>query len=1021
MYKRELFQLKKVMTTISASTLKNIADSYFKVIDSWKTGSVSDGSETTLGVAGTNNDTIKQKIIDELSSLNDRYFIVLSKDSTFYFILLDPISFSTTDYPFRSYIVGTYSSSTWTCLNESHDYYLVTEYDEESEEDILTGINLYREGTVMKSGSSIAQPSVVADYEFSFSNDIIATFNGTDNASSPFIWNKDRRDGLFSAIDQVGSVVVYNSDNTKFQGIDDDGKPKVDDDDNPIYEPYTFTNDGYKYDKLLNSDFGVDGHVKPTEGYITITGKINDGVSTDTNVYVTWFRKNGDNLYLGNGNTEDVSQKVTLGIDDLSQNNGQYTVTLPVYSGLYGEDYTVSMLYQQVEVTKFKTYVTSSGTMEDPRNFIYKDPTSLNESDIYVSRVSEDFVKIVSDYRKFFTGIQIPLNYGVIFYQLPVDAAETNSLVTLRVNHNSVDGTNNNSAMHFMWNGYKDTDNSLETKVRMLYSDDSYLEYNNTNKNFTPGNIEIKNEGITGDIAIQDLSLFNYQFIDASGNDRINNRTNEGKVNFTFDSDNKKNVSMVPFLYMESGLLLLKDCYSSEFKITSNTKTYDGLNLLKYNAVIDDDVSTDATSGLTFDGIGTTINSLNEYAIVVQLELDNIDKTEAKRYVLVYIKKDGSDFDVIHKWKDSTDPTTDPGEISCISTITGALNFVVVDNSKITMQTSMVARTVNAEIVYDTTDNNKDKAEYITDRLCAFENGIPRNAKATFSSNVETTDDFKNHYNCKIVALYGTVNDPAPSQTDTPFINVFIGNVDMRSIQADYSSSTNANYDNFKKKVDDYITNSSNEEKITSFSEAFDDITKSTQSVKAYYILVFIKYVFEYSMKVESVETTTAKMYHYYNSVLKYTPDKSSKDITNPNDSFYKKGTVERLIENDARSGFISMKYDYSGTKLIEFVNGSDGNVINFPEVGINTLDDIECENNLNALVAGNTLVDGINNIQDFILNNGCNIAQIDTYNGNSTKNTTIFALDFDSKDDRQPENVIAEKMIIKCIPVKNK
>ena len=996
------------MSTISAITLKNIADSYFKVIDRWyKEGegevAIVTGDTTILGVSGSS--ITAATINSELPTTTavSKYWIILLQDDVFYLIFLNPTASKLSAY------LATYSTTTgWTNFYDKYSYEFI-KHDvvvEDVTENIVTGIKLSK--TDREYTFNYGYEDTIN--EIYIDTTIIATLNG-DNSS--FKWSVTTRTNITTGLGD--NAVIYNGANMKVDLETDN---------------YVISGNN-KYDKLLNSDFGVDGHVKPTEGYITITGKIIEGgASTDPNVYVTWFRKDGNDLYLGNGNTENFSQKVTLitGALDKDGTTGQYTVTLPVYSGLYGGYYTVSMLYQKLDLNEFKTFVdkvTDNGndqkTLKDPRNFLFSDPSNISNqtTTLYPKYATTNIVNLIPKYRKFITNKTRNVSDSFCQFLAVNDVkSTTTSLVTIRLDKSG------SAAVYFMYNSY-DTSNNPIIESKPLYSASSPLKYfigesSGYKVNDDDGFVNLDGNYNIVNMPIQDLSLFNYQL-----KDLYDSSISDGERNFKFDN-NTRGIKLVDLLLMDTFQVTLSNCYKNEFKITNDTLEYDDLNLICYNSEIE--ATTTAATGLTFENLNGKISGLNKYTIVIQLNLSNIDAIDADnsyfgikdnnnkpveggkddiKYVLLYIEKDEDSYSVIQKWSDESGCSKYCDETNYTLSVT-------VEGSTITIKNSNDLETSSQVVIEGTTGN---QGIYKVNRLCAFENGIPRNAEAHFSSGVETTDDYLNIYNCKIVALYGPVNDPAPSQTDTPFLNVFIGNVDMRSVEFDYSSSTFANYNDFKGEVDTYITDKG-EEKVTDFGAAYTDITTVAPSIKAYYIMVFVKYVYKYSMYVKQKDCK-AKMYHYYKSLLKYIPSKDTSNIKQDTDNnyYYEKGDVIKFVINNSNN-LIEMKYENSTDKFIVFGKTNGIQTINFPELCIYTLDDIVCHN-LSAFVKTNDN----NDIQDFIASNGCNIANIVTYNGSSSndgkENKLLFALDFDSNETRKMEDIEVETLIIRCIPVK--
>ena len=263
--------------------------------------------------------------------------------------------------------------------------------------------------------------------------------------------------------------------------------------------------------------------------------------------------------------------------------------------------------------------------------------------------------------------------------------------------------------------------------------------------------------------------------------------------------------------------------------------------------------------------------------------------------------------------------------------------------------------------------------------------------------------------------IYG-VDNQDPVTVDNGFFNIFSGNIDMRVEDMDYSKDFNSNYYDFERKVHGYIA-SKGETELRTIDEVFD--LDTIEDIKSYYLITFIRYKYDYEIS-EETNKYRPSVYHYHTSLLKYIPatdegsvEKTVDDNNNLSKYAYKKGTTTRIVfgkegnqeftynskedtEEDSDNSYIKVYID-EGTKIIAF-----------RECMVNTLNPISIKD-ANAV----NVVEG-DDIQDYILNNGCNIYPVGSYDG---ENTHLFPLDYDGKQ-KELTGVVATAYI-KCIPVK--
>ena len=979
------------MSLISADVLQSIANTYFKVIDHWNDGKNGEGEEDIISDSNK-LDQDKAGVDDVIGELETfygsttppSYWIILSKGGVVSCICLTSkpeqkeVEGVQTTVKY-SWIVGIYSNSSWTYSCEKEEY------------------NIDDEGNLTIGGEFF---NLVGD---ALNTYVIATLNG--KVDDQFDWNENKRDAFIrnsDITDDVGSddAVVFNGANMKDSTEEDD---------------FSFASNTNKYDNLKDIDFGDICHDMIFQGCIVLEEVLQEGSQRNPRRYSTLFVKRDHKVddvdYIGfvfSFGDNGVSQMFDIPKSNLMLDGDgeQYIVTLPIYSGLEGK-FKVTMMFCKIDGKHFKVEV-DNGEIKDPRSYLFKDPATGNEiANYYVGEVTKDMISIIPEYRKFYKESD---SSGPIFYALSNDV-ENNTipkgLVTLRVDEASAD-----SAMYFVWN----KKGILEGKVekRIIYSNYFPIRYDGTNRNYTPGEVTIEGNTLKGKLSIPDLSILNY-YIEASGCDNIHAFPLEFKTNT--EGSFKEFKTLIPLLKLDGigSHPLMSNCYTSSIKITSNQ--YKDMGLVKCATDFADETANidDSLKGLTFGEVNTLITNKSKYTIVFQLELKNIDAygedksyyggynnnkpneggTTDTRYVLVYINKDSdsTNVSVVEKWNDS-------GEIGCY------------DSCKITIGNTI-------ELIYE--DNELEVKAAINDtklivpRKGNFEHGIPLNAKATFTDPLPTEDDGLNYYDCKIVVIYG-VDNQDPVTVDNGFFNIFSGNIDMRVEDMDYSKDFNSNYYDFERKVHGYIA-SKGETELRTIDEVFD--LDTIEDIKSYYLITFIRYKYDYEIS-EETNKYRPSVYHYHTSLLKYIPatdegsvEKTVDDNNNLSKYAYKKGTTTRIVfgkegnqeftynskedtEEDSDNSYIKVYID-EGTKIIAF-----------RECMVNTLNPISIKD-ANAV----NVVEG-DDIQDYILNNGCNIYPVGSYDG---ENTHLFPLDYDGKQ-KELTGVVATAYI-KCIPVK--
>ena len=978
------------MSLISADVLQSIANTYFKVIDHWNVG--------INGVIGTCDSSTDSEMLtmlkDDLKTFKDKkYWMVLLQDDAYYVIFLNSTvtvqGENEEEEKKESWIRGMYQN-TWTSSLLEGTYEIIENGDEE-----VSGLKLYGQNW---------------ENIFDFSTDdtaakVIATLNG--KVDNQFDWNKNKRDAFIrnsNITDDVESddAVVFNGANMKDSNEQND---------------FSFASDTNKYDNLKDIDFGDVCHDMLFKGCIVLEEVPQEGSQSKPRRYSTLFGKYDHKvndvdyitiLFTSNFGGNEVYQMVDIPKSNLilDGDGEQYIVTLPIYSGLEGS-FKVTMMFCKIDEKHFKVEV-DNGEIKDPRSYLFKDPATGNEiANYYVGEVTKDMISIIPEYRKFYKESD---SSGPIFYALSNDV-ENNTipkgLVTLRVDEASTD-----SAMYFVWNGEGEGEVEVKVEKRIIYSNAFPIRYDGTNRNYTPGEVTIEGNTLKGKLSIPDLSILNY-YIEADGCDDIHAFPLEFKTNT--EGSFKEFKTLIPLLKL-GGIgshPLMSYCYTSSIQITSNQ--YKDMGLVKCATDFAGDID-DGLKGLTFDEVNILTTNKSKYTIIFQLELKNIDAygkdnsyyggdtnnkpneggTNDTRYVLIYISKgsDSTDVSVVEKWNDS-------GEIGCY------------DSCKISIGNTI-------ELTYE--DNGLEvkatinETKLIVPRKGNFESGIPLNAKATFTDPPPTEDDGLNYYDCKIVAIYG-VDNQDPGTVDNGFFTIFSGNLDMRVEDMDYSKDFNSNYNDFERKVHGYIA-SKGETELRTIDEVLN--SETIEDIKSYYLITFIRYKYDYEIT-EETNKYNPSVYHYHTSLLKYIPntDEGSVEKTaNGNNlvsCIYKKGTVTRIVfgkegnqeftynskedtEEDSDNSYIKVYID-EGTKIIAF-----------RECMVNTLNPIRI-NEVNAI---NVVENTGNDIQDYILNNGCNIYSVGSYDG---ANTRLFPLDYDGKQ-KEITGIVATAYI-KCIPVK--
>ena len=981
------------MSLISADVLQSIANTYFKVINHWNDGKIGEDEEDIISDSNKLDQDTKgvnvDNVITELetfygSTTFPAYWIILSKGEIVYCICLtskpeqkEGDDQTTVKY---SWIVGIYSNSSWAYLCEKKEYNI-------DESGILT----------------------IGEEVFTFTGDtldtyVIATLNG--EVSDQFDWNTNKRDAFIrnsDITDDVGSddAVVFNGANMKDSTEQDD---------------FSFASDTNKYDNLKDIDFGDICHDIFFQGCIVLEEVLQEGSQSIPRRFSTLFVKRDHKVndvdYIGfvfSFGDNGVSQMFDIPKSNLilDGDGEQYIVTLPIYSGLEG-NFKVTMMFCKIDGKHFKVEV-DNGEIKDPRSYLFKDPATGNEiANYYVGEVTKDMISIIPEYRKFYKESD---SSGPIFYALSNDVENNKipkGLVTLRVDEASTD-----SAMYFVWN--EKGKGGVEGKVekRIIYSDSFPIRYDVNSGNYAPGEVTIEGNSLKGKLSIPDLSILNY-YIEADGCDDIHAFPLEFKTNT--EGSFKEFKTLIPLLKLNGigSHPLMSYCYTSSIQITSNQ--YKDMRLVKCATDFAGDID-DGSKGLTFAEVNRLIANKSKYTIIFQLELENIDAygednsyyggdnnnkpneggPNDTRYVLIYINKgsDSTDVSVVEKWNDS-------GEIGCYDSceisIGNTIELTYKDNGL------EVKATIN-----DT--------KLIVPRKGNFESGIPLNAKATFTDPLPAEDDGLNYYDCKIVAIYGE-DYQDPVIVDNGFFTIFSGNLDMRVEDMDYSKDFNSNYNDFERKVHGYIA-SKGETELRTIDEVFD--SETIEDIKSYYLITFIRYKYDYEIS-EETNKYNPSVYHYHTSLLKYVPatdnDSVVKTVNGNNlvSCIYKKGTTTRIVfgkEGNQEFTYPSeMERESDPPYINVYIDNDDVNkpkIIAFRECMVDTLNPILIKD-ANAVNFG----EDENDIQDYILNNGCNIYSVGSYHG---ADTYLFPLDYDGKQ-KEITGVVATAYI-KCIPVK--
>ena len=352
--------------SLDASIVQSIANTYFKVIDNYNNDTGIITNTTNLPVTGKNTTDMLTELTAALKDFKGKkYWMILKQGDVYYVIFLNSTvtveginEVETKD----SWIVGDYIST------KSQGKEWTSDPVECTYEITKTGENVT--GLKLTSGVGSA-------IEFNLTSDgdtPIATLNGS--VDDQFKWTADKRTAILTSsgiTDDANdtNAVFYNPTNMKV-GEESAG--------------FSFKSEINKFDSLTDANFKEHENVPGTIGYIILKDASNAQ-------YTTQFRREEEYLYIVDGA---ISQK--LKISDLNETGDtQSTITLPNYSGLEG-DFTVSMLYQKLALTKFKTFV-NNGEFEDPREYLFLNPANeLNEiTTSYVSEATADITSRISE------------------------------------------------------------------------------------------------------------------------------------------------------------------------------------------------------------------------------------------------------------------------------------------------------------------------------------------------------------------------------------------------------------------------------------------------------------------------------------------------------------------------------------------------------------------------------------------------------------------------------------------------